>query len=467
MVKLSLKQQLKRRASLLLVGIIAPVVLSACGAPNTPATPLVWWSVFDDSRVFRDMITAYEEDNNVDIEIVAKSFNTYEDELITALAAGRGPDIITFHNEWLPEHRDILTPIPTAADFASVEDSSQRSALEKRANALPALRSFVDSYVDVVAQDFTSESRIYAVPLYVDSLALFYNKDMLSTAGFATPPRTWSDFAEVATALTFTDAQGTIQRAGAAMGAARNINRSTDILSALMIQNGATSVDDKRQFGTFNREIERTDGTDYNPGLEALEFYTSFANPTQSNFSWSIDPTVWYSIDSFAAGQAAMMINYSHQVEEVRGSNAKLNFAVAPLPQRDDATFDVTYANYWGMAVSKDSANQIEAWEFINFLARDDNNLAYLETTGRPPAKRLHIPAFENDLDLGVFADQAAVAKSFYTPDLNITETVLADAIEDINLGERDPLDAINVAVSQLTQELQSRIFPPIGTSGL
>jgi ABC-type glycerol-3-phosphate transport system substrate-binding protein len=247
------------------------------------------------------------------------------------------------------------------------------------------------------------------------------------------------------------------------MGSARNVNRSTDILSVLMQQNGAAFVDSTRKFAAFDRNVTRGSDDQYNPGLEALTFYTDFANPTKPQYSWNLDASTWYSLDSFAAGDVAMTINYSHQVPEVRAANAKLNFQVAPLPQRDDATFDITYANYWGLAVSRASTVSLEAWEFINYLTRDDNSLTYLQGMHRPPAKRSLIPAFENDLDLGVFADQSAVAKSAYTPDLNLSETVLATAIEDVNLGRRSPAEALSVASSQVTQRLQIRDFPLLG----
>jgi multiple sugar transport system substrate-binding protein len=460
--KTNSRKSVAKKASLLLVALMAPFLLSACAAPEGEPTKIVWWNVFDDPELFEELIQTYEDTANVDIELVNFAFSDYENELVRALASGTGPDIFTIHNSWLPEHRDLIAPLPVIEDFPDATED-ERAALEERLAVLPGLRSFVDTYVDVVAKDFVSEGRVYAIPLYVDSLALFYNKDLLASGNFPTPPRTWSEFSQMAASLTQIDPQGRVLRAGAAMGAAGNINRSTDILSALMLQNGAAPVDAERTFAAFDRETKRADDTKYNAGLDALTFYTDFANATSPSFSWSLDRNVWYSIDNFAAGDVAMMLNYSHQVEEVRAANAKLDFGVWPLPQRDDARFDITYANYWGQTVSRSSQVPLEAWEFINFLARDDNNLTYLQGNSRPPAKRSLVPGFENDLDLGVFADQAAVADSFYTPDINLTETVFAAAIDDVNNGRRTAEDALNVAASQITQRLQTRAFPPTG----
>lgn len=450
-------------ASRLLVILLLPLVLSACATSKPPPKKILWWNVFDRPDVFTDMIKKFEDAKNVDIELVTLQYGAYEEQLISALAAGRGPDILTVHNTWLPEHRDLLAPVPTINDFPEVTDRAERRDLEDRIAALPQLGTYRDTYVPVVSDDFISENQIYAMPLYVDSLALYYNLDLLGSGGFPNPPRTWTEFANIASKLTIKDDNNNIIRAGAAMGTSGNINRSTDLLSTLMMQNGAQPVDGSLTFAAFNRDVELASGAKSNPGIDALTFYTNFANGSKNEYSWSLDPNVWYSIDSFAAGQAAMMINYSHQVDAVRAKNAKLNFDVAPLPQRDDSTFDVTYANYWGQAVSQGSDVKLEAWEFLNYITRDDNNLSYLQAEQKPPAKRSMIAAFENDLDLRVFAQQSAVAKSFYTPDINLTETVFARAIDDVNFGRRTPEEAINVAASQITQRLQTREYPPVG----
>ncbi|MDP2587387.1 MAG: extracellular solute-binding protein [bacterium] len=456
-----LQTKLAKKAGVLVVVLALPLVLSACASPEQPPILLTWWNVFDDPLAYRDIIKSYEENNNIKIELTTFTYAEYEQELVRSIASGTGPDIFTIQNSWLPEHRDLIAPQPQIQDFVDATQD-ELDAIQPRLDALVGLREYVDSYVPVVAQDFVSEDRIFAIPLYVDSLALFYNKDLLNSANRSVPT-TWTDFADTAEVLTTRDANGRITRSGAALGASSNINRSIDILTTMMIQSGATPVDASRQFASFAEEIAPPNGNTYNPGFDALEFYTDFAIDTSDHFTWSLDPETWYSIENFASGEVAMMINYSHQVEAVRNKNAKLNFGIARLPTLEGARFYETYANYWGHTVSKSSPAVVEAWEFLNYLGRDDNNLTYLQNAQKPPAKLSQVPAFENDLDLGVFADQAAVAKSFYTPDAGLTETVLAQAIEDVILNRRSVEQALQVAASQITQQLQSREYPPTG----
>src|SRR3990172_6222017 len=153
----------------LLSVLMLPLVLSACAGPREAPKKILWWNLFDDPAVFADMIKEFEDAKNVDIEPVTVQFGTYEEELVAALAAGRGPDIFSIHNTWLPEHRDLLTPVPTINDFPEVTGRSERRNLEDRLAELPQLGTFKDAYVPVVSEDFVSDNRIYAIPLYVDS----------------------------------------------------------------------------------------------------------------------------------------------------------------------------------------------------------------------------------------------------------------------------------------------------------
>src|SRR3989344_2394791 len=54
---------------------------------------LIWRQSFDDSRFARPRIDVFQKANpGNQIKVVQNSVYTYEDELIDALAAGRGPD---------------------------------------------------------------------------------------------------------------------------------------------------------------------------------------------------------------------------------------------------------------------------------------------------------------------------------------------------------------------------------------
>src|SRR3989344_6118295 len=112
----------------------------------------------------------------VRVAYVQKPEETYEAELLTALASGSGPDIFAIHHTWVPKHADKIAPMPE--ELITVAD-------------------FEESFVDIAEHDLIAGGRIYGVPLYVDTLALFYNKTLFNTHGITKPPETWEEFNEV------------------------------------------------------------------------------------------------------------------------------------------------------------------------------------------------------------------------------------------------------------------------------
>jgi len=426
----------KKYIFLILILIIAILTLTGQGCKKKEKKQVVqkmeinWWGLWDSQDIFQDQITVYQKARpGVKINYRKLTITEYEKEVVDALAAGKGPDIWLIHNTWLPKHIDKLAPMP---------DSVMTSDIYR------------ETFVDVAANDLTGfDGKIYGIPFSVDTLALYYNKDLLGTAGIAAPPQNWTEFKEDVKKLTRTDAFGNITLAGAAMGTAKNVNRAIDILYLLMLQNGTEMTDEKRTKATFDAKARTAEGETYVPGLDALIFYTDFANPKKAVYTWnSIMP---YSIDAFVEEKAAMMFNYSYQDATIKAKAPKLNYAVAPVPQIEGTTKKVNFANYWAAVVSKTSPNQELAWDFLAYMAKKENIKGYVEVTKRPASRRDVIEEQLADPFLKVFAEQALTAKSWYQIDSAAIEGIFSNLIEGVALGEKDPEKGLKEAVDQVT----------------
>ena len=400
---------------------------------------LTFWNLWDDSGQWRELIEAYEEANpNIKIRYYKKNFLEYEEELLDALAAGKGPDIFVVNNSWMPRYSDKINPISQ-----ELITDSQKLITE---------REFKEQFVDVAYYDFVFDGKIYAVPFSVDTLALYYNKDFFNTVGIPEPPKSWEEFKDAIERLTEIDQYGNITRAGAAIGTAKNVNRSTDILSLLMLQSGVQMTNPKNTTATFNQGIE-INRKDYLPGLTALRFYTDFANVSKRVYTWN--PRMHYSIDSFYEGKAAMMFNYSYHIPTIKAKAAKLNFGVAPIPQINGSEVDVNYANYWANAVSSLSSHPTEAWDFMLYIAQKENLEKYLAETEKPTARRDLVIKQIDDIYLGVFAEQALTAQNWRQVDDKRIESIFADMIESVVLGRITAEEALNLAVVQVSRLME------------
>lgn len=429
-----LKKLSKTRATTFYV-FIAPLLIFGLAAAFPGCKPrevnqsaeLEFWGVFDDSDVYKKLISDFNKVYpKIKVNYYKKQNSTYEKDLLDAMAAGRGPDIMMLHHTWVPRYEDKIWGAPP--ELISIKDVQ-------------------DNFVDVVFDDFVIDGNIAALPLSVDSLALYYNKDILNTAGISQPPKTWKDFLAAVEKTTIKSQGSDILRAGAALGTARNVNRSTDILSLLMLQSGAQMVDKQKTAATFGQNVE-INGESFNPGEAALQFYTDFANPKKSVYTWN--DRMHYSIDAFYAREAAMMFNYSYHLPTIRALAPYLNFGVSLMPQIEESDNNINYANYWGLAVSHNSLEMEAAWRFIIWLTDKEAAQNYLELTEKPIARRDLFLWQKDDPDLGIFAEQSLTARSWYQVNNLTIETVLADMIELVVSGGTTAKEAISRAVNQI-----------------
>jgi len=462
------------RPLMLVVGVIAlTTLLSGCTIlkkkTSTYKTSLEIWGVFDDSGDYSQIFAAYHEMNPFVTSITFRKFpiEDYERELLDALAAGNGPDIFMIQNAWLPDYLNKIAPAPEG--FVN----------EKK------LR---ETFVDVVADDFLVDGKVYGVPLSVDSLALYYNKDFFNSAGIVHPPQTWEEFSAAVEKMTEIDQFGNIVRAGAAMGTGKNINRSPDIVTLLFLQGGVEMVSENGRSANFSRFIE-SNGQSINAGESALEYYTNFASPSRSVYTWN--RRQHYSLDAFTEGTVGMMLNYSWHYDTIKAKNEKLRFAVAPVPQLN-ARQPRNVANYWSFVVAKNKVPQAaqqgtrpvsntvrihEAWEFLTYLTMAtgkqftlvhgatfqtksvpltlDPAAEYLTRTHKPAARRDLVEQQKSDPVLGVFAQGNIIARTWRRKNAADIDNVFVNMIESVNLGQQSVRQALQTAQTRVTQLLQ------------
>lgn len=447
--------------------LLLPLVLlgAGCGGSSeaealaTEPVTLKVWRVFDDEETLAPTMSAYQALHpNVSFEYRELRYDEYEDELIRALAEGEGPDIFSLHNTWMGKYESLIEPLP---DSLTIPYSEIRGTIKKETvytvQEEPTLsqRALKSEYVDVVVndvlrsfqetQDTQPEDRIFGLPLGMDSLALYYNRDLLNAAGIPEPPTTWTEFQDQVTDLTQVSSSDAIVQAGAAMGTSRNVERAFDILSVLMMQNG-TQMTNSRGQATF---AEETDSGFL--GADAVRFYTDFANPLKAVYSWN--ESLPDSFDAFTSGNTAFFFGYSYHYDLIETANAKLNVAVAALPQIDGGKV-VNYANYWVETVSKSTEHLDWAWDFVQFAAQEEQVTAYLTSAKKPAALRSLINTQLEDEVLSVFAGQTLTADSWYDgADAAVAEEAFLNLIDAFLAGDEQER-ALKDAQNKVNQSL-------------
>ena len=338
----------------------------------------------------------------------------YEDVIKERQFEKRGPNIFMIFNTWLPRYEKKLVPMPVGT---------------------MSVNQFKDTFAKVTADDLIKNDKIYALPFYVDTLALFYNKDMFTNENYTTYPKNWDEFSDYVEKLTVLNEDGSIKRAGAAIGGGSNIARSQDILMLLVMQNNMKHGGNIASFNGLG-------------SIPAIEYYTSFTDPEKRFYTW--DENQMYSIDAFTQNKAAMVINYSYGIKNIKDKTGNaLNFDVVPIPQLDE-TNRVNYASYWVPVVPKNAPCITEkgikvncqelAWEFLNFAAQKQNAELYLSYSNKPAANiELAQEQFSDYYDTrSQFAGQVLTAKSWNHPETSKSDKYLDEMINSLIAIDED-----------------------------
>lgn len=431
---------------------------------------LNFWRVYDGPDAFEEIIKDYNAMHPyITINYKKLRYDEYEKELLDSLAEDRGPDIFCIHNTWMRKYQNKLAPMPdkTTTVYPTVQGTIKKEVVNElrtsRSLTIPEIKNlFVDVvYDDAVIPVVTGENgeiteKVYALPLSVDTLAMFYNKNLFNNAGVAEPPAYWnSEFQSDVKKLTRQDGKGNIKQAGTALGGSSNIARQSDILSILMMQNGAVMMDDGGKV-LFDQVPDDFRDQHYNPGLEALRFYTDFADPSKEVYSWN--KSMENSLDLFMKGQVGMMFGYSYFIPQIKAQAPKLNYGISKLPQIEGNDKQANMANYWLEGVSAKSLHVNEAWDFVQFMTRETEAKKYLAITDKPTALRSLVNGQIENKEADVFAEQILTAKSWYRGvDVAAMEKIFANLTDAVIAGEDRIENSLSLAARQVQQTMTKR----------
>lgn len=409
--------------ALLFIGIVPG--LRSNETPDISGSLTIWGT--DDPAAIEKLTGAYAGIHpNVAITYTQMDEASFEEDVVEALAAGKGPDIFLIENSSVPKQSAKLSYLTNDQFPLARLDAEFPKAIE----------------TDLAFNASTT----FALPLYLDTLVLFSNKDLLDNAGIATPPTTWESLEAVIPRLRQVDASQKILKSAIALGGSnKSVTRATEILTLIMLQDGVEMVKENL-----------TDAVFANEGESSLAYYTNFANPGSPDYTWNDE--MKKDIDAFASGDVAMMIGFAEDAELIKEKNPFLRFSISPMLQRKDAALAVNYPRYHAFAVPAASPNAWLAWDFVGTAALNASIMKpYLEETGRTPALRSLLAEQSENRETGFLAQQALTAKTWTQPDAKAVKKSFSDMISSVLTGKLARDRAIRAAQEEITDLLRKR----------
>lgn len=349
--------------------------------------------------------------------------------LVNALADRRGPDLLLTSHEKLVEMRRRISPVSY--------------------DSFP-VRDIKNMYIDG-AQIFALSDALYAYPIAVDPLMMYWNRDILINEGFFDAPKTWESFVnDIFPSLIERDFNRTIKRSVVAMGEYRNIRNAFGILSTLILQGGSEGVIDNAG-NSYVVRLRSTAGGEGDPLLSAVDFYTRFSKPSNALYSWNRS----FSEDrsEFISGETIFYFGYASEARTIENLNPNLSFDIAEIPQGASVTARRTYGKFYGLSMLQSTDNPASAANVMLALGSANNAGAIAIESGMVPVHRALVAAGSNDTYGRVTYGSAAIARGWLNPDIRAADAIFQTMTEDINENRSTASAATNDAVGRLINE--------------
>ncbi|MET7697168.1 sugar ABC transporter substrate-binding protein [Streptomyces sp. NPDC005485] len=383
--------------------------LASCGSDKPGATTLVWWDYFTLDN-FQPGMTALIKDieaNVPDVKIQRRTFPfaDLERQLTLGAISGDLPDIAIVDN----------VSMNTLGGSGLLADLTDR--VEKWGQA--------DHYYEGPWAGCQVGGKTLGIPNNSNCLALYYNTEMLRSAGVK-PPTTWDELAAAAARLTSGD------RFGLALSAIRTEEGVFQFLPFLWQAGG-----DLDTFATH--------------GATAL----SFLDDLVAKGSLSEQCVGWTQQDvntRFINKRAALQINGPWQIPTLKKAN--LEWDVVPLPRDKEAATCLGGENWVLMAKSR---HLDKAWQVLEYTQRPSVLVPYLVSFGELPARKDLADAgtWASDPALRLFLSQLPLARPRqYGPHYSDISQTVAEAEQAVLTGSSAPSAAAKAAAAKIDKAL-------------
>ncbi len=388
--------------------------------PGALGTVTLWGTVRSGALV--SALEEFNKDNpSFIVKYVEKPPETFDQELLEALAGGKGPDMFFLPDSLLFRYSNKISPIPYESYPVSAFKNNFASAGEV----------------------FLTSKGILAFPMAIDPLVMYYNRSMLDSSGIVYPPASWTELIELVPSLTKLDDSNKIIKSTVAMGHFSNIAHAKEILSAIFMQIGNPIVAEKDGFLTS--ALSGYTKIDLGP---TLKFYTDFADPLSDTYSWN--RSLPNSRDAFSAENLAFYFGFASELQSLINKNPNQNFLVAPIPQIKTSNFKATSAHVTGIAISSFSKNFLTAFTAGSLMATGDFASKFADALGVVPIRRDLLRTNPGGVFAPAFYASALYADSWLDPSDKDTDNIFRSMVDGVLSNSMSPSDAVRDANSRL-----------------
>ncbi len=403
----------------------------------------VWGTISQDTFQAAYNASTLKGDKTISVNYVQKSASTFDANFIQALADGVGPDMVILRDDLVYKERNRLFTVP----YASLSE-----------------RTFKDTFIQE-AEMYLTPQGIVAMPLIVDPLVMYWNRDLFSSNLIPQSPKYWDEFSDSTSAtgqsgsrtglisvITHRDTNANITQSALALGQWDNINNAKEILVTLMMQAGSPMSTRDSQGLVTSALNDNTDNMPIQPSDAAVNFYTQFANPTSPTYTWNA--SLPSSLNSFLSGSLAVYFGFASEISGIQQKNPNLNFDVTYMPQirpvGTQTAKQSVFAHIYGVSIVKQSKNIAADYSAMTAFAAPAVITAIDSVTNLPPVRTDLLNAKPTDPYQVIFYNSAIISQGWIDPDGVGSSNIFRTMIQSIDNGNAHSTDALTRADQSL-----------------
>ncbi|MEI6660334.1 MAG: extracellular solute-binding protein [bacterium] len=416
-------------AVLIFSGLINIGGSSGGTAVTGPTGRIVIWGTFSSSSLAHAFDGLADTNRSLTISYIQKDPATYEQSLIESFARGTGPDLFLISPDMIIKFEPFIYKLP----FASYPQ-----------------KTFTDSFIDG-ASVYLSPDGTIGLPVAVDPLVMYYNKDILSNEGIAQPPVYWDELSDVNSRLTKARNDGTITRSMIALGRFDNITNAKDILATMLMQNGDNIVN---RTSSGYTPVLNTGNILTGPDNQ-ITLYTQFSDPSNGMYSWN--SALPKSLDYFTGGKMALYLGRASELFKIQSTNPNLNFDVSEMLETRNTTAKRTYGEIYALAVNKNSKNLASAFGAAGLISSGDNAKSLASSLSLPPVLKSLLSTHPENPYMLTFFNSAIFTRTWLDPDSNSTDAIFSELIDNVISNKLSIGGALSKAQNQLELLISSK----------
>lgn len=402
----------KRLVAAAALAMLAPLTLAACGGSGSGGGGGGGSSTTVGSLTVLDYYT--DEPGKSQIQDMLEKCGTSIGVSKINRTAVPGPTLI---QKVLQQASSRTLPDVLMLDNPDIQQIAQ-------AGALAPLGDFglnADGYAPGPVSAATYQGKLYGLQPGANTIAIFYNKDVLGKAGVQ-PPKTWDELKSAAKKLT----NG--KQYGFAFNATADYEGAWQFLPP-MWTNGGDETDLK--------------SPQVAGALQLWKDLVADGSASKSVINWKQSDVN----DQFVAGKAAMMLNGPWQIPALQ--KAKINFGVVPFPvnQPGQTSTAPLGGEAWTVPETGDKAKMAKAAELVKCMNSDADQMLRAKQGGLVPTKLALGAQFKQEVpSMAGFTDAVAHARARtgkLGPKWPDTAKIIYTGLQLVLTGQAAPADAM------------------------